>query len=59
MYACILETGRGCFEGVHALNDQDWISTDPPPPRIALHLSELLDPNAAKKLYCYTYLRYE
>ena len=32
MYACFHETGRGFFEGVHALNDQACISTDPPPP---------------------------
>jgi hypothetical protein len=32
MYACIPEIGGGFFEGVHALNDQACISTDPPPP---------------------------
>jgi hypothetical protein len=31
MYACNLETGRGFFEGVCALSDQDCISSDPPP----------------------------
>jgi hypothetical protein len=32
MYACILETGRGFFEGVCALNDQACIFSDPPSP---------------------------
>ena len=32
MYACILETGRGFFEGVCVLSDQTRISPDPPPP---------------------------
>ena len=32
MYACNCETEGGFFEGVHALNDQACISSDPPPP---------------------------
>ena len=32
MYAYIRHTERGFFDGVHALNDQACISTDPPPP---------------------------
>jgi hypothetical protein len=32
MYAYIPENGGGYFEGVCALNDEDCISTDPPPP---------------------------
>jgi hypothetical protein len=32
MYACVPEIGGGFFEGVCALNDQNCISSDPPPP---------------------------
>jgi hypothetical protein len=32
MYACVLEAGRGFFEGVCALRDLACISTDPPLP---------------------------
>jgi hypothetical protein len=34
MYAYIPEIERGFFEGVHALNDQARISSDPPSPAI-------------------------
>jgi len=34
MYAYILETGRGFFEGVCALNERACISSDPPSPAI-------------------------
>jgi hypothetical protein len=30
MYACVLETGRGFFEGVCARNDRPRISADAP-----------------------------
>jgi hypothetical protein len=50
MYACTYETDSGFFEGVHALNDQVCISTDPPPPchswiascQSCLHLTRFL-----------------
>ena len=32
MYACILETRAGFFEGVCAISDQTCTSSDPPPP---------------------------
>jgi len=48
MYACIRETGCGFFEVVGALNDQDCISSDPPP-----HNSEI-----ASWQYCLRLSRY-
>jgi len=63
MYACVLEIERGFFEGMHALSDQDCISTDPPPPchswiascRYCLRLSSFL-PHTA--VYVYSLLQY-
>jgi hypothetical protein len=63
MYAYIPEIGRGFFEGVHALNDQACISSDPPPPchswiascQSCLRLSRFLRPTGVN---VYSLLQY-
>jgi hypothetical protein len=64
MYACIPEIGEGFFEGVHALNDQACISTDPPSPchfwiascLYCLYLTRFLPLNAANHYSLLQYL---